>query len=301
MTSHASTVYGKWILAGEHAVIRGQPALAFPVLARSLKLEYTDSSHPLSATFEGPHGAELRLLFWGVIEKAFEMTGHSRDEAKGEFRLTSTVPVGAGLGASATLCVAVGKWFHARGWVQDSELQEFCRQLENLFHGESSGLDIAVALHSSGLHFVRGGESYLIEPKWSPNWYISYSGKRGVTSECVARVKALWAKDRALGEKIDHDMREAVLAAELALLSPYSESVFDDLAHAINHARTCFEHWGLASGEMGQHLQKLLDHGAYAVKPTGSGDGGYALSLWRQPPPANTGIELIPLEVRRQS
>ena len=75
-------------------------------------------------------------------------------------------------------------------------------------------------------------------------------------------------EDPVLGEKIDRDMKEAVLTAERALMTPYSESVFDDLAGAINKARSCFEHWGLASGEMSQHLQYLINHGAYAVKPT---------------------------------
>ena len=295
MESMETTVFGKWILAGEHAVLRGCPALVFPVLGRSLQLKYRETNEPLSASFEGEHGADLRLLFWGVIEKAFEMTGHSRDEVRGHFVVSSSIPVGAGLGASATICVAVGRWFEQRGWVGHEELPEFCRQLENLFHGESSGLDIAVAISGAGIFYQRGGPQHSITPLWTPQWYISYSGKRGITSECVAKVKAMLAEDPVLGEKIDRDMKEAVLTAERALMSPYSESVFDDLAGAINKARSCFEHWGLASGEMSQHLQYLLNHGAYAVKPTGSGDGGYALSLWRKTPSADVLATLIPI------
>lgn len=299
-----TVVYGKWILAGEHAVLRGCPAVVFPVFARSLMLKYEEDPKGLSAEFSGEHGGELRLLFWGVVEKALEMTGHSRAEASGKFRIASTIPVGAGLGASAALCVGVGRWFAWRGWVTEAELPEFCRQLENLFHGESSGVDIAVALSGRGLHYERGtagapGVRFAVDPSWQPYWYISYSGKRGVTSECITKVKELWARDRALGEKIDHEMKDAVALAEKALKASSAEAGFDDLTEAINKARSCFEHWGLADGECGVHMQSLLKHGAYAVKPTGSGDGGYVLSLWRKPPPDELRSTLIPVKVVR--
>ncbi|MGC8107782.1 hypothetical protein, partial [Salmonella enterica] len=67
----------------------------------------------------------------------------------------STLPVGAGLGASAALSVAVGRWFVSRNAIEETKLFEFCRELENLFHGESSGVDVAVAIESRGLHFER--------------------------------------------------------------------------------------------------------------------------------------------------
>jgi mevalonate kinase len=295
MSTMETVVHGKWILAGEHAVLRGSPALVFPVFGKSLSLRYSGDDTPLAVEFGGDHGRELQLLFWGVMEKALEMTGRSRSSASGKFQIDSSIPVGAGLGASAALCVGVGRWLQWRGWVKESELPEFCRQLENLFHGESSGVDIAVALSGRGLHYERNGQRYELDTKWSPNWYISYSGKRGVTSECVARVKALGAADPSLGERIDRDMREAVALAEKALQVPNAEAGFDPLAEAINKARTCFEHWGLASGEIGQHIQMLLNQGAYAVKPTGSGDGGYVLSLWRKAPPADLRSTLTPL------
>lgn len=293
--SMETTVHGKWILAGEHAVLRGSPALAFPIFSRSLRFSYQESSVPLSVEFAGLHGDELKLLFWGVMEKAFEMTGVRRSDFGGTFQIENEIPVGAGMGASAALCVGVGRWFEWQGKVNADELPEFCRQLENLFHGESSGVDIAVALSDQGLHFERSGNRYGVQPSWQPMWFISYSGKRGITSECVSKVKLLWERDQALGEKIDRDMMEAVRMAEGALTSDSPENGFDLLASAINLARSCFEHWGLTGGETGSHIQRLLDKGAYAVKPTGSGDGGYVLSLWRTPPPADVMPKLISL------
>lgn len=290
-----TTVFGKWILAGEHAVLRGSPALVFPVFAKSLHLRFEEDGRDLTVEFRGEHGSEMQLLFWGVVEKAFEMTQQSRKAVRGRFQITNSIPVGAGLGASAALCVGVGRWFHRQGWVSESELAEFCRELENLFHGESSGVDIAVALSGRGLHFERMGERYPVETRWSPEWFMSYSGKRGVTSECVNRVKALWREDEALGRRIDRDMIESVRMAEKALSMSSADDGFDLLADAINKARSCFEHWGLASGEIGSHIQNLVNHGAYAVKPTGSGDGGYVLSLWRKPPPIELRTILIPL------
>jgi mevalonate kinase len=294
--SMSTTVYGKWILTGEHAVLRGSPALVFPVFGRSLVLSYQNDSSDLSVDFSGPHGDELRLLFWGVVERALQMTGKSRSDARGHFHIESSIPVGAGLGASAALCVGVGRWILWKSWITESGLAEFCRQLENLFHGESSGVDIAVAISAKSLQFERGESPKLFSPKWSPDWYISYSGKRGVTSECVAKVKSLWARDERLGLRIDQDMREASAWAMRALSMPSIEDGFDLLAEAINKARGCFEHWGLASGEIGGHIQYLVNLGAYAVKPTGSGDGGYVLSLWRTPPPADLRTQLIALE-----
>lgn len=291
LASYQVEVPGKWILAGEHAVLRGSPALVFPLKSRLLKLKYSPEPRDLlHLELAGDHGKELQLLFWGVFEKACEMTKTQRNDFYGTLQMESRIPIGAGLGASAALCVAIGKWFQSMNLISEPGLYEFSRNLENLFHGESSGVDIAVAMSGEGLRFLREGERSLVQMNWTPQWYVSYSGQRGVTLECVSKVKSLLQQNPALGKQIDEDMKQAVLMAEEAL-ALNEQSGLPLLKKAMDLARTCYERWGLS---VDSHLNWLMEQGAFAVKPTGSGGGGYVLSLWTQKPSEEARKVLIP-------
>lgn len=284
-------VPGKWILAGEHAVLRGSPALVFPLKSRCLELNYDpEPQQPLQLELEGEHGGELQLLVWGVLEKACALKNLQRSDFQGKLKIASNIPIGAGLGASAALCVAIGRWFQKMELVSESEVYEFARTLENLFHGESSGVDIAVALSNEGIRFVRGGDRSLVQMKWTPKWYVSYSGQRGVTAECVNKVKDLIQTNPELGQKIDQDMKQAVKLCEEALYLS-EEQGFAQMKQAMKLARSCFDRWGLTPIN---HVQWLESQGAAAVKPTGSGGGGYVLSLWDQEPSDEALKNLIP-------
>jgi mevalonate kinase len=287
--------FGKWILAGEHTVIRGGPALAFPLLSKSLNIHYLPLDAPLTVHFEGSHGPELQLLFWGVLEQALETVSIHLSHIRGQMRIQSDLPVGAGLGASAALCAGIGVWFREQGMIKSADVYEFSRQLENMFHGESSGVDIAVSLSGEGLRFVRGEKFVTIKPKWAPKLYLSYSGQRGVTSECVNKVKQLLVTNPGLGERLDEQMKESVRLCELGLTIGETEGL-NQLKTALLLGRDCFEHWGLITSEFQRHIQELEEAGAWAVKPTGSGGGGYALSLWREEPPEKIRAKLISLE-----
>jgi mevalonate kinase len=276
-------VHAKWILSGEHSVLRGSPALVFPLKSKSLNVTIEDSTE-LNVQFKGSLGSDLELLFWGVLEKAMHRVGKNNSDLRKKIVFESEIPIGAGLGASASLCVAVGKILNKQGWIKDIDLYETCRDLENLFHGESSGVDIAVALSGEGLKFVRNGERSPIKMNWRPRLYVSYSGKRGVTMECIRKVKSLMAADPALGKKLDQQMTQSVELCERALALDEAEGL-KVLKQGMDLALDSFEQWGLTRGSVQDHLQMLRTAGAYAVKPTGSGDGGYILSLWENQPP----------------
>jgi mevalonate kinase len=284
--------FGKWILVGEHAVLRGVPALVFPTTAFGMNFSWQPSATPLKVNFQGSRGEELNLIFWGLIEHALQKTGRARAQLTGELTIESELPLGAGLGASGALCVGVGRLFAHWGFVghddiwskRSDPIYEFSRELENLFHGQSSGVDIAVALEGRGLRFMRGGERSPVTVNWAPKIYLSYSGKRGMTSDCVRRVCDLRERSPHLGEKLDLQMREAVEVAEKALQAD-AQSGLDLLSRAFDLGRDCFYQWGLCEGPLDQHMRELIQAGALAVKPTGSGGGGYVISLWENAPP----------------
>lgn len=283
--SFETVTVGKWILAGEHAVLRGSAALVFPLSTAQLQFRYlptTKANKDIDLQLSGKAGTELDLLFWGVLEKACALTGIRRSDLHGQFHLHNDIPVGAGLGASAAFCVAVSRWFSSQGAFGADKVEDFARELENLFHGESSGVDIAVAHLGRPMKFHRSGDRQFFTPAWQPHCYLSYSGQRGVTRECVGKVKDLSEAQPQQATAIDVKMKKSVEIAERALLAPESEG-FSLLCQAMQMAGECFTEWGLFEGPVLRKAKDLLARGAQVVKPTGSGGGGYLLSLWSSP------------------
>ena len=108
------------------------------------------------------------------------------------------------------------------------------------------------------------------------------------SDEAAALVEELHAMGRraiAIQANVsDHQsVKESVRLAKHALEHKTPEAQ-EQLAHAINLANHCFFQWVLVSERLQQHMQMLKHNGAIAVKPTGSGGGGFVLSLWNHSP-----------------
>jgi mevalonate kinase len=277
----STTTHGKWILTGEHSVVRGNPAIVFPVKSKQLQFSYQKVGNQLTADFGGDTGQDAHLLFWSVLEHGMHLIGRSINEIQGHFKLNNNIPVGAGMGASAALCVAVTRWFAKQGFIDIQQSFNFAKKLEDLFHGKSSGLDIAGCDSKSGLIFYHD-EFVTIEPLWQPRWYLSFCGQIGITSHCIKKVEALWEKNEKLGKALDSQM---TLSVDKAISALQSHNGLDELKKAISLSYDCFMQWNLISDTMKNHIETLTNNGAIAAKPTGSGDGGYVLSLWQSAPP----------------
>lgn len=283
-----TTTHGKWILAGEHAVLRGHPALVFPLQHYTLELSYTTSNTLLQLTHEGLQNEHMDKLVWRVIDEGLTLLNSSHEQLTGHLHIHNQVPLGVGLGASAALCVAIARWFtlhHA----EPIEIFDFARQLEHVFHGQSSGLDIAGAGSSNNGVYFKEGSSSPIAIHWKPQWYLSSSGEIGITSRCIRQVQTQWHENEHRAKMIDSQMANSVHQAQDAL----ANQSLSKLAEAINQACQCFEQWKLITPSLKTHISVLREAGAIAVKPTGSGGGGHMISLWESPPPTDLPIHLI--------
>ena len=288
-----TTVKAKCILTGEHAVLHGATAVAFPLSSYAFTLQFESSdSYELQADIEGDFSQELQLCFWPALEKCLEMLGHTLAQISGRFVLNNNMPVGAGLGFSACVCVAIARWLCFMGWITEKEIFHFAHKCESLFHGVSSGVDVAAVMSDQPIIYVQNKPVELLVSDWKPALYISNAQKSSVTTRAVATTEHLWQSDQVAAKKVCDRMQQA---SELALESFESKSVII-LKKSIDQAYACFADWGLIHGALNEHIDLLKKNGALAVKPTGSGgEGGHVLSVWQTPIPSHLKHSLKPV------
>lgn len=261
-------------------MLRGGEALVFPVTSRYLDFQFQPQTRGGVELFIEDGNKDLRLAFAKVFEHALQLLAIGPEQIHGQFYFKSNIPVGAGMGASATLCVSLAQLFYQLSYLPSQERFSFAQKLENIFHGESSGVDVAVALENKPLIFRKGQPFQLFKPLWQPTFYLSFCGEKGMTADCVYKVQELFKQNPHKAEFLDHQMKSAVALAQTALRTPQD---LNTLSAAIDQALQCFEGWDLIGDSLLQEMTKLKDMGALAVKPTGSGQGGFVLSLWSQP------------------
>lgn len=295
-TTFETTVHAKCILTGEHAVLRGTAALVFPITDKYFRLGFTPSlDQKLNADYTCDHGENILLLFWPVLEKALNRQGHSLSDVTGKFTLENTIPIAAGLGFSATICVAVSRWLVWMDYLEPHRVFEFSRSLEDMFHGKSSGVDVAGVMHSEPTRYRIGDEPANLPINWQPQLYLSYCNSSSITVKGVTNTEKLWKTEPDTAQRLHDLMNESVHLAQNSL-SKLAKEGYSLMRKAISMAYDCFKEWGLVEGELDQHITVLKQHGAVAAKPTGSGGGGgYVLSLWQGTPPEDLPFELTPL------
>lgn len=292
--SFQTSAHAKCILAGEHAVIRGCPALVLPISSKMINLQYDISDSPIKADCHSPYADTFLIFFWSTFKQGLALLKKDINKIKGKFIVENNIQMGAGIGFSAALCVVLSRWFIWEYGLKEKNVFTLARHLEDYFHGKSSGLDIAGAMADHATHFENSGDIHEIQIKWQPKLYLSYSGHEKNTANAVKHVEMLRKKHPRLAKLIDKEMQDSVKMIEESLAVNGKKSLHT-LVSAIEHANHCFVEWDLITPELQQHINELQRLGAIATKPTGAGLGGYVLSLWEKEPPKQYAIEFIPV------
>ena len=269
-------VPGKVILSGEHSVIRGYEALVFPLKSKYLEFSYFKNSSPLTIESTGTSASDLQLIIWSVIQKILTESKIDRSKLVGHLHIHSEMIFGAGMGGSASLSVGLARLLKFLDLLNE-DLFTFSKKVEDLFHGESSGLDVAVVLNEAPLLYKRHHPFQVLKSYELPHLYMSHTGLRGVTIDCVNKVKGLFNTDPEFAKSLDERMQASVTLMKTQL--GYKDHL-NEWAQSLNLAQSCFEDWGLVPLEAKNHIEMLKREGAIACKMTGSGGGGFVISLW---------------------
>ena len=278
-------VPGKWVLAGEHTVLRGGSAVALPHPDFSLKLSFTPGTSSGLTVFPDSATAVIRDLL-RAVEDRWQNEDRSFPKPQGELKLESTIPIGSGLGSSAALCVAMTRWLAGPLGIPAAEIQEFATQLEHRFHGRSSGMDIAVTSAGQPVAFSMERGAKALGVRSLPKFTFHDTGLRARTSDCVVKVEAFREENPILAMKTDELMGLATRNSTEGLIrfSAGDPEGLRLLAQGMKQAQEAFYTWKLVPDE-GRRLEAdLFDQGALAVKLTGAGGGGFLVALWPSEP-----------------
>jgi len=264
-TGKSPTFPGKVILAGEHFVSHGGPAIAVPWHGGGLQLVPREADCPPDATLDAAW-AEARGLC-GL-----------RPVRDLDFRVASSIPAGAGLGSSAALSVALvlraclesGLDTYPRG------VGALAARVENVFHGRSSGLDPMVVALDAPLYW--SGPQRFDRLDWGlPGTIlvVAVESTPRTTAEVVARVRESAAR---------HHRRfraQARAAAAIVARVRHAAGTGDILelgtSMTANHAILAY--LGVSSPRLDAIVSAALRAGALGAKLSGAGLGGAVLAV----------------------
>ncbi len=282
-----TTTHAKWILTGEHSVLRQGDAIVFPLLSKTLSLAYQKQPHALCIQLPKEVTKILSSpepLYKNIIKHGLHLLKQHEQALTGILHFNHTIPVGMGLGFSAALCIALARLFVWKGWLEPTHVSQFSKKLENFLHGISSGIDI-IGSDTNVPIYYNGGEQRPIKLSWQPIIYLSHSQKKSLTAHCITKVQRALQQDPELASVLDHTMHYSTRMAYRALTNKNPKEGQAQLVAAIEQACQCFQQWQLIPKEVRHHIEVLKKNGALAAKPTGAGNGGYVLSLWQTPLP----------------
>jgi mevalonate kinase len=280
------TAPGKVILFGEHAVVYGKPAVAVPVHSTRARAQVVDLPDDPAGwvRLEAPG---IQLSSWlhempeaNPLVAAVRLSSKDLGQKLGSaLRITieSEIPVGAGMGSSAAVSVAVLRAVtaHLGQELSAERVSDLAFNVEKLQHGTPSGIDNSVVAHERPLYFISGQPLQFLQVGRPFTLMIGDSGDRLPTRESVAAVRELRAADP---QSVDR------LFAEIAAISEQGRRLIESgdphqLGPLLDRNQTLLKAIGVSGKGLEELIRAAKRAGALGAKLSGAGRGGIMIAL----------------------
>lgn len=270
---------GKIILLGEHAVVYGEPAIAFPFLGAQITATVTKAA--AESTIDC-------LYYTGALRKAPEtlksvrallqlLTDELQITEAFQLTITSSVPAERGMGSSAAVAVAITRSF--LDWQQLPETQErvlyFVDQAEKIAHGNPSGIDAATISGKQAILFTKGQPFASFQLNLDAVLIVADTGVKGQTRLAVKDVAHLFEQDATAAAQKIQRLGAVTQAGYQAMLNNQPAV----LGYNLTAAQTLLQALNVSSQKLDTLIKTALAKGALGAKLTGGGRGGCMIAL----------------------
>jgi mevalonate kinase len=286
MITVQATAPGKTIIFGEHAVVYGRPAIAAPItnvqaqatlqsdkpgvgfriVAQALSRDYLLAD----AKTDDP----LASMVWHTLR-------HLDQPAPPDavLKLTSTIPLGRGLGSGAAISTAIARalahWFGQP--IAPAEISELVYEVEKIYHGTPSGIDNTVIAFEQPVYFVKGQPIRRMRVTQPFHLVVGDTGIIAPTYKVVDDVRTRW---QAAPEQYEGYFDEiGSLVDQARVVIEEGVSSLPVLGKLMNENQEILESLGVSSPELTQLIEAARAAGAWGAKLSGAGWGGNMIAL----------------------
>ncbi|HSV85996.1 MAG TPA: mevalonate kinase [Levilinea sp.] len=286
MPATSASASGKIILFGEHAVVYDRPAIAVPVTqVRAKVVVMPDPRLPpgdvlldapdigLRASYRDlPDIHPLRLL----VETIQQHLGGIRFPAM-QVRITSTIPVAAGLGSSAAVSTAMARSIasYVGRTLTPEEVSQIAYTIEKAYHGTPSGIDNTVIAYAKPVFYQRNRPIEFLLPAAPFTLVIADSGLQSSTAVVVRDVRQAWQRDPSRFEDLFDAIAGIVTAARRAIEQGPVQALGALMVENHRHLQTM----GVSCPQLDHLVDVAMQAGALGAKPSGAGRGGNVIAL----------------------
>ena len=285
MPAITATAPGKLILFGEHAVVFGRPAIAVPI--NQVRARAVVNAEPAKSL------GEVRIVAPDIdlevnldelaVEHPIRQTVSSVKNTMGisrlpacTIRITSTIPLSAGMGSGAAVSVAVIRALSSflGDPLPDEQVSELVYEIEKI-HGTPSGIDNTVITFAHPVYFVSGEPIEILSINKPITLVVADTGKSSPTSETVGDVLRLWENDQKTYDNYFDRIAEISKNARIVIETgePDALGPLMDLNHEL------LAEIGVSSPELENLVTTARKAGALGAKLSGGGRGGNIIAL----------------------
>ncbi len=280
-----ATAPGKVILFGEHAVVYGRPAMAVPVLEVQAKAvlhsRRGDGFRIVAANLERDYRladappnnplAKIICLTYQYLKQPLP--------SNLELRLTSTIPLGRGLGSGAAVSTAIVRalaMFYDHP-LSAEEVSALVYEVEKIHHGTPSGIDNTVIAFEQPVYFVKGKPIQRMHVSSPFTLVIGDTGMVSPTHRVVGDLRSRWQADPQQYEGYFDEISAITQQARIIIEQPDSDLA--RLGKLMNENHEVLVRLGISSPKLEQLIQAAHQAGALGAKLSGAGWGGNMIAL----------------------
>jgi mevalonate kinase len=289
MTKSKASAPAKVILFGEHFVVYGNPAILASINRRVIvdahKIDEDKVVIKSDIGIAGEYSSVgFRKLEGGIEAKTMLDPLHNairqamgKQKSGVEAVISSSVPLGIGLGSSAASCVATVAAINSL-FQKKSSKQKICKlaiESERLVHRNSSGADCYVSTFGGLIHYSKAKRFKKTHARIPLVLIIASTGIRHSTGDLVASVKKFKDRNESLFESLAKQASDICTQAQHAIVAGNRGKI----GELMNKNQVILNQIGVSHYKVDDLIDICNKAGALGAKITGAGGGGAVIAL----------------------